>query len=36
MRLNPDVVRGILLTVEDNCNFNNVWEYKKIHLNPNI
>lgn len=29
MRLNPDVVRGILLTVEDNCNFNNVWEYRK-------
>lgn len=29
MRLNPEIIRGILLTIEDNCNFSNVWEYKR-------
>lgn len=29
MKLNPDIVRGILLTVEDKCDFNNTWTYER-------
>lgn len=28
MRLNPDCIRGILLTVEEKCNFDTPWEYE--------
>lgn len=27
MRLNPDCIRGILLTVEEKCNFDTPWQY---------
>lgn len=29
MRLNPDIVRGVLLTVEEKCDFNNTWTYER-------
>ena len=29
MKLNPDIIRGILLTVEENCDFDNAWEYQR-------
>ena len=29
MRLNPDCVRSILLTVEEKCSFDTFWEYEK-------
>jgi hypothetical protein len=29
MRLNPNTIRGILLTVEEKCDFDNIWEYRK-------
>lgn len=29
MKLNPDCIRGILLTVEDKCDFDTPWEYEK-------
>lgn len=37
MKLNPDIIRGILLTVEENCDFDHVWEYQRdsfesVHL----
>lgn len=27
MRLNPDCIRAILLTVEENCDFDTPWQY---------
>ena len=37
MKLNPNIVRSILLTVEETCDFNTVWEYKKcIHESPHL
>ena len=29
MKLNPDCIRGILLTVEEKCNFDTPWEYDR-------
>jgi len=29
MKLNPDCIRGILLTVEEYCNFDTPWEYER-------
>lgn len=29
MRLNPDCLRGVLLTVEEKCGFNTPWEYER-------
>lgn len=29
MKLNPDCIRGILLTVEEKCDFDTPWEYKR-------
>lgn len=29
MRLNPDCIRSILLTVEDKCDFDTPWEYNR-------
>ena len=29
MKLNPDCIRAILLTVEDKCDFDTPWEYEK-------
>lgn len=36
MKLNPDCIRGILLTVEEKCNFDTPWEYDEILLSQNI
>ena len=30
MKLNPDCLRAILLTVEEKCNFHTPWEYEEI------
>lgn len=37
MKLNPEIIRGILLTVKEKCDFDTEWKYKKdifdsIHL----
>lgn len=32
MRLNPDCIRAILLTVEEKCDFSTHWEYEKHNL----
>lgn len=32
MRLNPDCIRAILLTVEEKCDFTTAWEYQKDNL----
>lgn len=29
MKLNPEIIRSILLTIEDRCDFDTVWEYRK-------
>lgn len=29
MKLNPDCIRGILLTIEEKCDFDTPWEYEK-------
>lgn len=29
IKLNPDCIRGILLTVEEKCNFDTPWEYDR-------
>lgn len=29
MKLNPDCIRGILLTVEEKCDFNTPWAYSR-------
>lgn len=33
MQLNPNCIRGILLTAESKCTFSEVWEYTKNSLN---
>ena len=32
MKLNPDCVRGILLTIEEKCDFSTSWYYSKNEL----
>lgn len=29
MKLNPECIRGILLSVEEECNFDTFWEYER-------
>lgn len=29
MKLNPSIIRGVLLTVEDKCDFDHFWVYEK-------
>ena len=29
MNLDPNCIRGLLLTVEEKCDFNNAWEYQR-------
>ena len=29
MKLDPNCIRGLLLTVEEKCDFNNAWEYQR-------
>lgn len=29
MKLNPDIIRGVLLTIEENCTFDDPWEYMR-------